>query len=436
MSDSGKTARPRQLTMAGWFVVGGSIFLLLSVFDTFTTLNSVEMREEIAKGLASPMGQGMGLSVSEALSLMRVGLMVAGACAAAAAVLGFFVLQRHRGARVALSVLAVPILFTGLLTGGLIGALVAAATVMLWSGPARDWFAGRPVREVRRPERSDKSGPWETTMPGASERNQPPEQSSDPVPPPSDGPDHQADPDRQTPPASSLSTAGSSTEPQAMSGFGQSSGLVADQKTENWSAPAGAPPYATASTVRPSVPAAVKVACILTWVFSGMVALLYAVMLVILVFAQDRVVDEVVKSPAWERSNLDQDILVPALWIGALLFMAWALGACVVAVFTWRRHNWARWMLAASAACVLLIGFLAFPIGLVHQLVAAFVIASLFGASARVWFANESWTQGPPPPGNQGGQRPHHQVRPPEDVPHHDPQHGHAQPPGGKPPVW
>ena len=50
---------------------------------------------------------------------MRVGLMVAAACAAAAAVLGVYALQRHRAARVALSVLAVPILLTAPLTGGL-----------------------------------------------------------------------------------------------------------------------------------------------------------------------------------------------------------------------------------------------------------------------------------------------------------------------------
>ena len=75
---------------------------------------------------------------------MRAGLTVAAVCAAAAAVLGFFVLQRSRGARLALSIVAVPILLTAPLTGGFVGALVAASTAVLWSGPARDWFAGRP----------------------------------------------------------------------------------------------------------------------------------------------------------------------------------------------------------------------------------------------------------------------------------------------------
>src|ERR1700712_5126151 len=99
MSDTDRSARPRQLTMAGGFVIGGSVFLVLSVFDTITSLHSVEMRDEITKVLSSGTGSGLGLSVSDALSLMRVGLMVAGACAAAAAVLGVYVFQRNRAAR-------------------------------------------------------------------------------------------------------------------------------------------------------------------------------------------------------------------------------------------------------------------------------------------------------------------------------------------------
>ena len=86
--------------------------------------------------------------MSQALASMRVGLMVAGACAAATAVLGVYVLKPNRSARLALSILAVPILLTAPLTGGITGALVVVAILMLWTGPARDWFAGRPVREL------------------------------------------------------------------------------------------------------------------------------------------------------------------------------------------------------------------------------------------------------------------------------------------------
>ena len=102
---------------------------------------------------------------------MRVGLMVAAACAAATAVLGVYALQGSRSARLALSILAVPILLTAPLTGGLMAALVAAATMMLWSGPARDWYAGRPVRNLEPPARGSHPGPWEETMPSPEDRN-------------------------------------------------------------------------------------------------------------------------------------------------------------------------------------------------------------------------------------------------------------------------
>ena len=146
MSDTNTAERPRQLTMAGCFVVGGSLLLLVSVFDSVTNLNSVDTRDEVAKALSTSL-TWLNLSVGQTLTVMRAGLTVAAVSAAASAVLGFFVLQRSRGARLALSIVAVPILLTAPLTGGFVGALVVASTALLWSGPARDWFAGRPVRQ-------------------------------------------------------------------------------------------------------------------------------------------------------------------------------------------------------------------------------------------------------------------------------------------------
>ena len=66
MSDTNTSARPRQLTMAGCFVVGGSLLLLVSVFDTVTNLNSVDTRDEVAKVLSAS-GAGFDLSVGQAL---------------------------------------------------------------------------------------------------------------------------------------------------------------------------------------------------------------------------------------------------------------------------------------------------------------------------------------------------------------------------------
>ncbi len=449
MSETGTPARPRQLTMAGGFVIGGSVLLLLSIFDTMANLQSVEMRDEITKVIDSPTGQGLGISVSEALAAMRVGLMVAAACAAAAVVLGVYALQRHRAARLALGVLAVPILLTAPLTGGLIGAVVAAATLMLWSGPARDWYAGRPVREsgpASAAPRSRPRPPEQPTPPGPDHGHG---REQYPAPPP--GPPAAGD-QSSTPRATSLTTAGSSTEPGTTAGFGQlPTALAAPSAGDRLP-----PPYA-ATPSDSEVPVTVKVACILTWVFSGVVAMLYAGMLLALLVAQDRIVDYVVTSPAWQRAGLERSTLVPILWVGCLVFLAWAVGALVLAWLTWRRHNWARWLLAGSAAATVVVAIFAFPIGVLHQLAAVLTIVGLFGTAARNWFAPRSWAPGGPPasgpphsgpdsgsdsgshfgpPGESEAGSPGPAQYPSADYPSADPTPGHDARPGGKPPVW
>ena len=404
MSDTNTSARPRQLTMAGCFVVGGSLLLLVSVFDTVTNLNSVDTRDEVAKVLSTS-GAGFDLSVGQAIVVMRAGLTVAAVCAAAAAVLGFFALQqRSRGARLALTIVAVPILLTAPLTGGLVGALVAASTAVLWSGPARDWFSGRPVRQPL-------------------EREKTPTPPTPPVAKPADPP---------APAAPEISTRAypSPSQPPATRGFGET---PVDPRSGQPGAPAWAAtsaPQPWAATVTPAgpVPVPVKVACFLTWVFAGAVALMYAVLLVVLVVARGQIVDLVEKSPAWEQSNLQQDMLLPVLWVGCLMFLGWSLGACVLAFFTWRRHNWARYLLVASAGAALVASTFAFPVGIAHQIACAATIWALFSGGSRAWFAAP--TGGPPPPPGppSPGAWP-----PPASNPQDTPP---PQRPEGKPPVW
>ena len=98
------------------------------------------------------------------LDALRVTLMVTAACAAATAILGWYVLQRSRGARVASSVLAVPLFLSGLFVSGLVGggmfsAVVVAAIVMLWFQPARDWFDGVTRAPLPAPEPAPKPVP-------------------------------------------------------------------------------------------------------------------------------------------------------------------------------------------------------------------------------------------------------------------------------------
>src|SRR5690606_6545836 len=60
----------------------------------------------------------------------------------------FFALRGDTGARIGLSVLAVPLAVSAAATGGFVTFMVVAAVVLLWVQPSRNWFAGRPPVEV------------------------------------------------------------------------------------------------------------------------------------------------------------------------------------------------------------------------------------------------------------------------------------------------
>ena len=137
------SARPTPVTIAGWLVVGGSIGVVFGAFAQVAGLRSLATRESVEKYLSEPPGNALDLGVHDVLDIIRVLATIAAVCAAATAVLGYQVLQRSRSARVAVTVLVVPMFLTGLVTGGLAPALVAAAVVMLWFQPARGWFDDR-----------------------------------------------------------------------------------------------------------------------------------------------------------------------------------------------------------------------------------------------------------------------------------------------------
>lgn len=135
-------ARPRQVTLAAWLIMVGSVIVVAMVFDQVAGLHTLETRESVEKFLSEPPGDGLGIGTDAVLTLLRTVAMVAAGCATAAGILGYHVLRRSRSARMALSVIAVPLFLTGLVTGGFVSSVVAASAVMLWLQPARDWFDG------------------------------------------------------------------------------------------------------------------------------------------------------------------------------------------------------------------------------------------------------------------------------------------------------
>ena len=135
------------MTLAAWMIIVGSLLVVVSVVEVITGLRTLDTREGVESFLADAPRE-LGLDVERVLQILRVTALVTAGCASAAAVLGWHVLQRNRGARVGLTVLAVPLFLSGLITGGFMSSLVAAASLLLWLQPARNWFNGKPAPAV------------------------------------------------------------------------------------------------------------------------------------------------------------------------------------------------------------------------------------------------------------------------------------------------
>jgi hypothetical protein len=333
--------RPRQVTMAGWMIIGGSILVVATVFETVTNLHTLETRQAVSEFLSQPPGEGLGLDVPGALLVLRTVSMVAAGCAAVAAVLGFHVLRRHRGARLGVTVVAVPLFLTGMVTGGFLSSVVAASALLLWLEPSRNWFDG--VRPPTAPERTPDGR--QTAPPQASPA---PPTSPEQAPPTAPGPHH---------------------------GFG---------------APTAAP-MAVGTRPPERRPAAVMWACVLTWVLSGLAALLMGLTALVIALEPQLVFDE------FRRQNPDlstQGVTVRAVqvatFVTAGVTIVWALVATVLAVLVVRRVVWARIALLASAAGAggaCLVASLGSVVMVVPAFGCAVAFSLLLRPEVRAWFS-------------------------------------------------
>lgn len=327
--------RPRQVTLAAWLIMLGSAFVVLTVFERVTGLHSLESQESVRKFLAEPPGSDLGLGMQSVLDILHAVALVAGACAAAAAVLGFYVLQGSRSARVALAVLALPLFLGGLVAGGFMSSVVVAASVMLWFQPARDWFNG----VTREPLRTETSAPTAATGPRAF-----PGFGSGPTP------------GAQAPTA---------PEDPAHTSTGQVAG----------------------KTARPS---AVVWACALTWVFATLAVAVMASSIAVLAANPDLVFDELRKqNPELVRQGLSDDLIVRITYVIGGVVIVWSLLAILFSALTFHRVSWARVALVVSASAsagLCLVGTLG-QVLLVLPLAASVVTLSLLvRPDVRAWF--------------------------------------------------
>lgn len=149
MSDEKTLPRPAPVTLSAGLIVFGSLTVVALAFTAIANLRSLETRTAVESALKEWPLKGSGLSLDDVLRVMQVSSMIAGACAIACAILGGYLFTRNVGARKGLSILALPLLITGVATGGFIVTIVFVSIITLWLQPARDWFNGvaGPPRE-------------------------------------------------------------------------------------------------------------------------------------------------------------------------------------------------------------------------------------------------------------------------------------------------
>lgn len=416
MSDAEALPRPRQVTVAGGLAVVGAVLLVVSLFDSMSQIRSVETRAAIADMLAQPPGNGLGVGVDQVVSAMRLVVLFSGALAAAAVVLGVFVLQRHKGARIGLTAVAGLLLFASPVYGSLVLPMVLAfAATMLWSEPARDWFAGRrprpapqpPAADARPDDRPAASHAWLPPVSDQRLSDEAPQQPG-PAPYPFGSP-----PGGQGYPPPSGPTPGSPQPGYPQPGYPQS----------------GYPPQGYPTPAQPGRrPGTVTAAAWITWVFAGLSAAFCLLVVLLLVAARDTLVQALRDNPDIARQNLSTTDLIAGLWVFCALVVFWSLVSMVLAFLAYRRIGWARVTLAVSAVVAGLVSFVAFPAGVLHTVAAFATVGLLFSGGANAWYAGQAGTPPPGPP--YGGWPPPQQPQPPQ------PQAGPPEQP--KPPknVW
>lgn len=334
---SEKLPRPGQVTLAGWLIVGGSLGVLVTVYDQLSRLRSLDTRNRIETALKDPALHGLGVGVNDVLEALHVLGLVAGACAAAAVVLGWHVLRRHRASRLALTILAVPLLLSGIASGGFFSTVVAVAVVLLWLPDARNWLDGRPARE-----------------PGTA--------------------------------AAPQYDAGRPTRPATSAG-GRSAGWHPAQQPP----PGGHPwPSPTPRPMSGRRPAAILWAAILTWVLCALGAIAFLAVGVIYTGDSKQLYDEMLRQyPQLRDGSITPDLAVTSLWIGVGMAVLTCAFTAVVAFLTVRGAAWARVLLVvfdSIAAAVLLLASLAAPVAVVGLGLAVVAVSLLCRPESRAWF--------------------------------------------------
>jgi hypothetical protein len=329
--------RPTHVAVACAIAVVCSVLVVVSAWDTLGSLHTIVMRQRLESAIRRAGVQGSGITLSDLTLVLRVVTIAVACCAAAVAVLSVETMRRSRGARVAMTALAVPVFLGGLVSGGIFSTAVAAAVSTLWYGPARAWFDGVPGRD------------------GAPRQ-------APAAPPPRPRPDSP----ELRPQAWSPSGPPSSPQPPASSSYD-----------------------VHAARFRRPVP--LLVACLLTWLSCALAALVGGATVLVLAVDSQGILDRThARDPQLAGSGLSDHAVIVAAFVMGSLVLVWSVAAAVVAVLAFQRRRWAWHTLLGSTAAVVVLSVLAVlgsAVVLVPVAAALVTIVLLLRPEVRAWFS-------------------------------------------------
>lgn len=134
------------------------------------------------------------------------------------------------------------------------------------------------------------------------------------------------------------------------------------------------------------MPVEVRVACVLTWVFSAVTAVGYLLVIAALAIDRSGIVDAARDNAGISDATVSDDQLVGIVLAVSSLFLVWCILASLVAALCWRRHAWASVALLVSCGMATVFAAVAVPYSALHvgASMAAFVL--LLRPSVRAWF--------------------------------------------------
>ncbi|MDN5853453.1 MAG: hypothetical protein L0K86_11525 [Actinomycetia bacterium] len=365
-----ESPRPQKVTMACLLAGIGSLIVLISTATMLADWAPSEVQSEVESMIEQPPLDTYNLGLDQVLEWMRLAMMAVAAGSVAAVILAIYAARRHKGSRIALTIVSATssLLFVASGLAGLLPAAMAiACIVLLGSRDGNDWF--NPDRARKRAEAAERAGVGASS--GSTSASVTPAPSAPQAPSASGAP--------QAPPVSEHAR-------PADVPFGTAPEAGARQPY------AGAQPPMPRPAPPAKLPGTVLAAVLTATIMAGMVALAGLVVLAGYATAPTDLGAELLDNPALENNpQLDSlgwstetlgEVVVYSM-AGLLVLALVAIGA---ALWMLRRSNAARIVLVVLSGVTIALSVVATIVGIPWIAAAIAVIVLVFRPSSNDYF--------------------------------------------------